>query len=634
MLVPITYGALLYAAWRIAARLVPPGEQRLLRATATAVLVPLLSLFIVIGLGAVSALAALPFVIACLAVAGLAHVATRGLPPSGDAQAIREGLAALARDPVSLAFALVASVALGLAVLSTYLLVPWAWDAVGYHLPIVHDALATGTLREVPTNVIYVNAYPRLVDLSFIAWRISVGTEDWIELAQLPFVPAAVLSIATIAARGGVPAHRGIAFGALFLAIPVAMLELPSAYIDVAVAALALASFTFVTAPLARGTLVMSALTAGVLLGSKPSAPPIVALALLTLLFRCHREKLFKQGLFASIGALAIGSSKYLENLARHGNPIWPVELRLGPLVFPGDVAMAELAVTGLPEPYHSMGWLGRVASSWTALPDRYIYDMRLGGLGPLFLFGLLPAALLALVAARRPDHDRSARPGSSEAAGLPRASRHIADLRERLAGVALPIAAVCIAALMSPGAHWARYTLAVPGALLALAAVMLEGLPTRARIAGSLVLLALAAWGIGVSFPGLSAGGPDLFTLAAMGEDERMRAFAMDEQELDWDRAREAVGPGEAFGYDPSYGLPGRLVRRDGASRVAYFSEASPTWEALDRWLTEEHVRVVVLGDPGSAELARAHPDRLRERFRSLYPSWQPCAVFDVLGP
>jgi hypothetical protein len=119
---------------------------------------------------------------------------------------------------------------------------------------------------------------------------------------------------------------------------------------------------------------------------------------------------------------------------------------------------------------------------------------------------------------------------------------------------------------------------------------------------------------------------------MIAMTPEERMAAVAVDAQELDWEAARESVGPGESFGYDPCFGMPGRIVRADATSRVSYFDRGHADLAEIDAWIRRERVRVVVLGSSFHALLARAHPERFRERFASRYPDWQPCVVFDVL--
>lgn len=607
--VPLSYGALAFAAVLMSARLLPTAP-RIERWAAAALLGPALGIAVISLLSVAHAIAPLGWLLGTLAcgVAAwpLAGAEARALA-GADVGAMRAAAADLRREPLALYGITLGVVAVGLGILAAALLEPFGWDALGYHLPIVHDALEVGTIRDVPGHDSYINTYPRLVDVSFIGWRLAIGSEHLVELGQLPFVPAVVLPIAALAVRGGVPTPRAIGAACLFLTVPVTMLQLASSYVDVAIAAMALITFLFVTATPDRGTLTMAAIASGLLLGSKPSAPPVVAVALVTLLVVTYRAGQLRGGILACVGSMVIGAPKYVENIVEYGNPIWPVELRLGPVVFDGLVPMAELTTIGLREPYLSMRWPERVLASWFAVPPFYIYDMRIGGLGPFFSYVLLPLAVVAALVLWR----------SRERRALP---------------AVIPIALVSFATLATPGGFWARYTLAMPAALIALALVLGERVAPRWR-AGIDVLLALGATaGLVIASWGFSGGGPHVLALTTMPRDVRIREAAVDSQEREWDAAREAVAPGEAFGYDRSFGMAGRLVRRDGLSRVVYFGDAARDVNELITWADAERVRVVVLRDPGNSDLARAHPERFRERFRSAYPDWQPCAVFDVL--
>ena len=79
----------------------------------------------------------------------------------------------------------VGAVALLLPVLAGALLVPWSWDGLGYHLPIVHDALAEGTLRWVPSPGYFINCYPHLVDVFFVAFRLPFEDDTFVDLGQV-----------------------------------------------------------------------------------------------------------------------------------------------------------------------------------------------------------------------------------------------------------------------------------------------------------------------------------------------------------------------------------------------------------------------------------------------------------------
>lgn len=612
MLLLVTLGALAVAAILLAAAVAPEASGAE-RAVVAATLLPALAVGLVYVLSALHAITPLAWLASTLIVASatLATLARRVRATlARDAHVLGQTLRGIAGSPVLVALVATGGVSVLLATLSAGALEPWAWDALGYHLPIVHDALQSHTLREVPTSVVYVNAYPRLVDVFFVAWRLGLSDETWIELGQLPFTILGVAAIAAIARRGGVERAPALAAACLWLALPIVMLQLATAYIDLAVGALCLATFVLVTAPLRGHAELAAGVAAGLLLGSKPSAPPLVAIALLTLLVRAVRAERAGRGVLGALAALSIGAWKYLENLRDHGNPIWPVELAVGPVRLAGKVGMAELTASNLPEPYRSMGWLGRLGSSWIAQPERWVFDMRIGGFGPLFTFGLLPAlVVLAIVIARRPASRASLRP------------------------VALPIGLVVLATLATPAAYWSRYTLAVPGALIALVTVAVRALRPRAQAVIAALAIGLALTGLGLSWRGLSEGGPSLFEVLSLPPEARVTAYAIDEQENEWRAARQRVGEGEAFGYDWCLGLPSRLARRDGRGRIAFFSDTHAELAPLLAFLEAERVRVVALHDgPGqAAALARAHPERFEELFVSAYPDWQPCVVFAV---
>ena len=66
-------------------------------------------------------------------------------------------------------------------------------------------------------------------------------SDRWVDLGQAPFALVAVLATATIARRLGTPASGAGVGGLLFLFTPLTLMQLRTAYIDVAHAALVLA---------------------------------------------------------------------------------------------------------------------------------------------------------------------------------------------------------------------------------------------------------------------------------------------------------------------------------------------------------------------------------------------------------
>jgi hypothetical protein len=450
---------------------------------------------------------------------------------------------------------------------ATYRLRPWAWDALGYHLPLVHHALTVASLQRVPTHVVYVNVYPHLVDVYFVWWRALLADDTWIELAQLPFAVLGVLSIACMAARRSVAPPRALALSALWLAIPNVALQLATNYVDVAFAALLVASVEHATRDRGgRTTQLLCGLALGVFLACKPSAPlPFVLLGGALLLLRRARA-------VAPLAlAVCIGAPTYVENLLRYGNPIWPVRVDVGPLHLPGLEAPSHLYEIGLPEQVRRHGWLGRLLLSWFHAPSSYIYDMRLGGFGPLFLLLLACAALvLAKKRLRR---------------SMPRGTLLLA-----------------LAALATPAAFLPRYTFALPALLLAVYA----SATARVRRRGALdfVLAATACICLFRAAPGFFAEG---------------RA-GVDGHEALWAAARAKVGPGEAFGYDASFPLPGQLRRNDGRSSTVFVEDPS---SVLTR-----HVRIAALRPENAARVELLRPARVHALFRCPLGA---CTVYEI---
>lgn len=604
-------GSALLAVTRLLA-----DRSALERAAAAALLFPALVIGLVEALSPLGLIGPIPFLVGSgvLLLAALAMAGDDGRETlEDDLTALRETLGEIARRPTRLVASLVGLASIALAIFASYLLVPWAWDGLGYHLPFAFDAIAEGTMRPIASSAPYVNTYPHLGDVFLVGFRLSLLDGTFLELAQLGFAPLLVLTIALWARRAGVPTSRGLALGMLVLALPAIALQLAANYVDVIYAALAVATFAYATGPIEPRSLALFAIAAGLTLGTKPSAPPLVALASCIVIVRAYRRARVGEGVLAVAGALAIGSWKYVENLAVHGNPIWPVRIHLGPITIPGLATMDELASMGLRPPMRDHGWLQRLFESWTTVfPDRYVYDMRVGGFGPLFAFVLVPSTAATIVAAARSETFR---------------------MRGRV--VALGVAALALGTLASPGAYWARYTFAVPAALLVLALASSQVLPERWRAFGDGVAALATAVGLALAIPGYAMGGPSLLSLASMSADARERAFGLDDYEPQFVDARALVHRGESVLYDGGFGLAGRLYPLDGRARVVFMEDDPSTADALIALVDREHARVIAVTEPPvrpTAELARSRPDRFRWLF--LYPDADgaPCSLFEVL--
>ncbi|MCY1058279.1 hypothetical protein [Nannocystis sp. SCPEA4] len=563
-----------------------------------------LTIALAAALGLVELLGALGWLTGPVALVGCLAFAAAVTRRAGLVAAAAD-LAALARAGVAAvrgawALAAVAGVvAVALASLAALSLESWGWDALAYHLPPVHDALQTGRVREVPTHVTYASAYPQAVERVFTLWRLLLADETLVDLAQLPFAMAGAIGLATLARRAGVRTGRAAGLALAWWAVPVVMLQLAHAYVDVAHAALAILAVVFVTGAIDRGRLIGAALALGLLLGSKPSAPLPVALLAATLWVRSGPRR---SGVLAAIAAaLVLGGGSYLRGWVLHGNPVWPVALQAGPFALPGPVTAEMFFAVNTPPGFAALDWWTRLAASWASLPGPggYGYDMRLGLHGPLHL--LLPLAIVSLAF----------------------------ETARRARG---PVALLLVVSLATPAAFWPRFTLAVPGALLVALAAGSEGWSARARAIVDASIGALAFAGVVLAAPGFTPDGPPIWRLVGATRIERAEAATSVGQARAWLEARGRVGEGECFAYDESVEVPGLLWRPDGRGRVAYVPPEVVDGPALAAWLGFERVRVIAVDRRGPrVGWLRARPDRFTPLFSCRTA---PCEVFAVRGP
>jgi hypothetical protein len=546
-------------------------------------------------------------VLAALTILGTgASAMTRARDDLGRLRALVVGASTSPTLAVSM---LVALVVLTLASSAAWLLAPWAWESLAYHLPVSSDAIQSHTLREVPTHVVYARSYPHLGAVFLTAHRLALGDDALAETMQIPFVSLAVIAITLAARREGVPTRRALAYGLLFVATPTVALELASAEVDVMFASLVLTAFVLATGPLDAPTIGLSALALGLALGTDPSSPLVIVTGFVLLAVRGVAARRAGEVFFAAGVVASVGGWSHLENLVLHGNPLWPVRVEL--LGLDGLATATELATRGSTESFASSSWAERLDASWLSpFEPRPSYDMRRGGLGPMWILGLLPIALAASIAAARD-----------------------AAFRDRIARVAVFAGPLLFATLAAPHAFWGRYTIAIVGAGLALAAVATRELRGRWQraIDVSLGVLAIAsAWHASTGF---TVDGPSLTEIAAMPEAERGRAYGIDLDEGPWHDARASIEHGEAFAYDASFTLPGRLFAPHQHGRVVYLDEATPTAESLVRFVDEERVRWIVLGETPflGAGLARQVPARFREAHVCSPSLGDPCVLFEV---
>jgi hypothetical protein len=486
-----------------------------------------------------------------------------------------------------------AAAALCLASLAAYWLPVWHWDSLGYHLPFVNFVLQGGGFAELPRDVPYLSTYPRNVELLFTALRATLPDDRLVDCAQIPFGIIGALSTAGVARVLG--AHRidAACAGSLWLLLPAVFLQLPTNYIDVATASFFLLAVFFLIVETNRRTLLCAGLAIGLFLGTKPSAPPAALLLVLALLFRARGARQLRIGFLAVGLAGALGLEAYLTELYRHGNPVWPAKVAIGPFELPGTISMKELLSSGAGAQKVVGSLPVRVWKSWSSLDATPLFDMRKGGLGVAF-WASVPLALYS--AYRKP----------------------------RI----WPLVFLAIA-LVTPDPAVVRYVLAFPALLFALAFAALariEGARGRVLAAGVRVIAA----GLGIqaliyAAPGLHGEGPPLLQYARLSWPERAVAVGANGPPLAFVAAREGLREGDVAMYDRALWLPYLMWRSDLQNRVVRIPEQTSS-ETLRRMLNAPRVRLVAAGtDQSTLPIVREMPNR----FEQLFECREPCVVF-----
>lgn len=592
----------------MAARVLPENVDRFDRLCAALLFGGVLPIVEVTLLSLVGALAPLPMVVlATLVPVGVCFAAGSAARKQAwaDARAYAAGMIATFRSPVHAVALAPALAALMFVAVAAGGLELWSWDSLGYHLPLVYDALDVHRFREVPTHIPYINVYPRGGERLFAFARLLLPDDTWIDLAQLPGALGAVAVTFAFARRAGVRAPLALVCASLWLAVPAVALQIPTNYVDVYFACWLLCAAYFVTGSLDFRRAGLVGLALAMMLACKAVALVPAAMCGGFFLVRAVRAHKIRLALVATLVA-SFGCAAYVRNMLRYGNPVWPVEVVLGPLRFAGQDPVGPMYVQGLDPTVAALPAPLRFVVSLMAEPRHYLYDMRLGGFGPVVqvLMLALPIAAAVFLWRRR----RAALTG--------------------LGGLWGPALVVCATAAL-PMAQWPRFALAVPAAMLVAAALVIEAVGERARTlaVGALSLAALV--GLMRALPAFTGNdGTPLLSLVNAPFDQRLRAVSIDGAPLLWHALKAPLAPGEAIAYDNSVEAPGLLWRRDGRTRVVYLDVKAPPADP-QAWLREHRVRAVLLGRKQEAERMRtALGTRLQRRVAC--PE-DPCDIYDV---
>jgi hypothetical protein len=389
--------------------------------------------------------------------------------------------------PWATALVTLAALALAWQLLVALVLPPFAFDALTYHLTIAASWVQNENLD--PSALSLCCAYyPANSELIFAWPMLLLGSDGAVDLVQFGFVALGALSVAGIVRSAGLPAAAAATGAGLFAATPIVIVQAPTDYADVIVAASALAGLHALTRFAVTGAwprLVVAGLAAGVLLGTKgtgviwAAALAATALAIAIGLVRSGRvpARPAARALAAFlIPCLALGSYWYARNWIETDNPAYPFAVDVaGVDLFDGPIRVDDVLTE--PDAGGDEAWPSAIVRSWAADLDfwrqgSYEYQQRSGGLGPLWPWLALPLLVPVTVA-----------------------------LVRRRSPALIAVAVVAVVLVVQPYGWWSRFTIPLMaiGALAIVAAT--EWAPRLwMRRAVQALALALALAGVALS--------------------------------------------------------------------------------------------------------------------------------------
>ncbi len=309
----------------------------------------------------------------------------------------------------------------------------YTWDALWYHLPIVGYIMESGAIKVIPNDFFihqFINIFPKNMELFFLWNIIFLKSDVIVDLSQVLFILCGILSIYSMATKLNIKPQYAMYSSFLFFFTPIIILQATTNYVDVAISVLFLIAVNYLINDsrdsLKRESekllylkkrkinLLLGGIATGILLGSKGSGPLFVvilsALVIAQILRRyvLSTNTIYSKGghaLLKSAGyflfyfilpAALLGGYWYGKNWITYHNPVYPMEIAfLGKTIFKG---LYEGFIEPAPAIINELSYLIRPLYVWKENIAYYMYDSRLGGLGPLWFILFLPSLVFTFI--------------------------------------------------------------------------------------------------------------------------------------------------------------------------------------------------------------------------------------------
>ena len=311
-----------------------------------------------------------------------------------------------------------------------YILPSYTWDALWYHLPMVGYIMQNGAIQENPTPFLisFINTLPKNMELFFLWNTIFLKSDIVVDLSQLPFTIAGVLTIYSMCIKLKIKREYAIYSSFLFFFTPVIILQSTTNYVDIGVSVLFLIAINFLMYDEPRHytdnragvvnlreikiPILLSGLTAGILLGSKGSGPLFVMVLLAVIIiqgfikcfiissgdglrFTVHDLRFYL--IFFIVPVFLMGGYWYIKNWVLYNNPVYPMEVSFSHItLFKGP--WDEFILFQAPDIINYLIPFSRPFYVWLEKVEYYLYDSGLSGFGPIWFILFLPSIIFSLI--------------------------------------------------------------------------------------------------------------------------------------------------------------------------------------------------------------------------------------------
>jgi hypothetical protein len=376
--------------------------------------------------------------------------------------------------------------------LVAYVLPPYGFDALWYHLTAVAGWLQA---ERIGLNhlALWASVYPLNGELFFTWPTVFLRNDTWVDAVQLGFAVIGGVAVAGIARGLGLSARAAASAGLLFFLTPIVISQSTSDSVDLVFVSTFLVAYHFLlrflrTGPFAWGEgnrpdlrlTALAGIAAGIALGAK-SLGLLYCAALALLLFVHLAYSVSRRRLQLPVAVLSfvlflvplvvLGGFWYVRTWAKFENPFYPVEVDLL-----GHTLFSGLPVDNfLSAPPYPGSWWRSILGQWhqdqflLVKPHYFNHDGRPSGFGPLW--GYIAAPLLPVFAFAMLRRNRAA-----------------------LVNFLLPVAVVFLA---QPYNWWSRFTMLVLAAGLIGVSYVIQEAPRKLATPLKATTLALVLVGL-----------------------------------------------------------------------------------------------------------------------------------------